>query len=186
MVKTSVTSGVSQLPDDVWEIVGKWCDASIICRLGKTARSLLKLQARLIRGRVSRMCECVFQTEVDRTWITHGMSVVDLARVEACITRPLGACVCCLRLVPLKLGARCIECVGQEAAAFRYGSVHARRCDVRCRASHRKLVYTCPVCEFSSCLQCLCADMSCGMCHMSMHPRLFELLCCVSPPALAQ
>ena len=170
------TCNLTGLPEDVWEDIGKWCDAITIGRLGSAASWLGKVQLRLVRGRVNRMCECVFRALVDRTWVTHGMSVIDLARVEACVASPIGACVCCLKLIPLKLGTRCIECVGQEAVAFRRGSEQARRCDARCRASHKNLVYTCPVCEFSSCLQCLCADMTCGLCHMSLHPRLFELL----------
>ena len=90
--------------------------------------------------------------------------------------RVMRMCVCCLKLVPVKLGARCVECVGQEQLAFRRGSATARRCEARCRTSHSELVYTCPICDFSSCLECLCANMSCGLCHMSLHPRLSELL----------
>jgi hypothetical protein len=176
----SATFGIARLPEEVWEVVGKWCDAETICRIGRTASGLLKLQSRCIRGRVTRMCECVFDTEVNRTWITEGMSVIDLARVEACIMRPIGACVCCLKPTPLKLGSRCVECVGQEALSFQRGSASARRCGAKCRASHDTLVYTCPVCEFSVCLPCLCAEMSCGLCHMSLHPRFFELLSHVS------
>ena len=164
------------LPSDAWECVGEWCDARAICRLAMASRWLHDLRERLVRGRVMRMCECVFLRSVDRTWVTGGMSAIDLARVEACVTSPIGACVCCLKLVPVKLGARCVECVGQEQLAFRRGSATARRCEARCRTSHSELVYTCPICDFSSCLECLCANMSCGLCHMSLHPRLSELL----------
>ena len=78
---------------------------------------------------------------------TGAMNAVDLARTEAWIHAPSGACVCCLRSAPLKLGARCVDCVANESASFEQGSADAPVSPVKCATSHVHSVFTCVLCE---------------------------------------
>ena len=152
-------------------VVGEALPARCVAALAATCASLRLETGRLIGGRVRAHWRAVFDDslEYDEAHVARGMNAVDLCRQEAWLETPCGDCVCCLRPVPLKLGARCIECVGEEHRTFVPGSALARRAGVNCRAVHAgRPIFTCVLCDASLCLACLCADDGCCMCRIHL------------------
>ena len=185
--------------DDALGLCGEYLDAHDIARLSMTCRAMRAAQSRLVGGRLRRarrhpnmgrslQASRTHPTPLPRAgyWrslyrsslpfrefhSTGAMNAVDLARTEAWIHAPSGACVCCLRRAPLKLGARCVDCVANESATFAQGSADAPRSPVKCATSHGPSVFTCPLCEVSSCLQCLVWDRGCSMCRLAVDAEL--------------
>ena len=184
--------------DDALGLCGEYLDAHDIARLSMTCRAMRAAQSRLVGGRLRRALTSehgpwsgfrrTHPTPLPRAGYWRGlyrsnlpfrefhstgaMNAVDLARTEAWIHAPSGACVCCLRRAPLKLGARCVDCVANESATFAQGSADAPRSPVKCATSHGPSVFTCPLCEVSSCLQCLVWDRGCSMCRLAVDAEL--------------
>ena len=153
------------MPDDVLTVVGRHLTAVDIARLRQSCRCAICVVDAAIRGRLTAHYLTVFGTEAPpvRRW---EMECIDLARMEAWLLLPLGRCPCCLRDVPLKLGGRCIECVGQEFEAFVSSSTPLPDTLTRCCSSQAPNVFACPMCECAVCFECMVADRACAICRV--------------------
>eukprot|EP00966_Prymnesium_polylepis_P089560 2073625-Prymnesium_polylepis.2 len=155
---------LSELSHDLLSLLSEHLDARDIYALHATSSTLRAARTRLVGGRVRHYWRNLYRTSSAFRESKCKMSIVDLARTEAQIHAPFGACVCCLRDGP-KLGARCVDCVANEKASFAKGSAEAATSTTRCAHSHTDMVFTCVLCESSTCLECLCNDAACSMCR---------------------
>jgi hypothetical protein len=154
------------MPDDVITVIGRHLTPADIVRLRRSCRSATHMVEAAIRGRLTTHYLTVFRTETPPVRLWETMGAVDLARIEAWLLLPLGRCPCCLRDVPLKLGGRCIECVGQELEAFVASSAPMPDMLTRCCSSEAPNVFACPICECAVCFECMVADRACAMCRV--------------------
>ena len=153
---------IYNITEDVLGLIGEWLDAYEIASLDATCKHLHAARARLIGGRLRTYWRRLYRSSIAYREDKSAMSLTDLARTEARIHR--GNCVCCLRPGP-KLGARCVDCVANETRSFVSSGSPQCLSPIKCAASHVDMVFTCVLCETSSCLECLCKDMSCSMCR---------------------
>lgn len=155
------------MPDDVMTVIGRHLTPADIVRLRRSCRCAMRIVKAAISGRLTAHYLTVFGTEMPpvRRW-GETMECIDIARIEAWLLLPLGRCPCCLRDVPLKLGGRCIECVGQELEAFVSSSTPMPDALTRCCGSQAPDVFACPMCECAVCFECMVADRACAMCRV--------------------
>ena len=162
---------IDRLPPDMFGLIGEHLSAREVIAVVATCHGIGACSGECIGGRVRRHWSCVFgdTATFSESHVISGMGLVDLARLEAWIQAPTGDCVCCLRNIPLKLGAQCIECVGTAEDAFIRGNSTARRTSVKCKSSHDDVIFTCVLCDCSTCLMCMCSDDSCSMCRCHLN-----------------
>ena len=168
------TTELPKLSEDVLSLIGEWLPARSIAALNAACSQLHMAQGRMIAGRVRhwwrrlyRSCDAFYEARAVR----H-LRLTDLARTEAQIQTPFGACVCCLRDGP-KFGAMCVDCVANEEESFAGGvPPQAIASATKCASSHVGMVFTCVLCESSSCLRCLCNDTACSMCRLAVDTDL--------------
>jgi hypothetical protein len=156
--------GLESLAEDALSLIGESLCAHDVAALSATCHSMRAAQRRLIGGRMRHYWRRLYRSSESFRESSAEMSLVDLARTEAHIHGPFGACVCCLKPGP-KLGARCIDCVCNESEAFVKGSPQTAPSPVKCALSHEEMAFTCVLCECSTCLSCLCNDSACSMCR---------------------
>lgn len=153
------------LSDDIFRVVGESFDSATIVRCTRVNHEINRRRFSFIEGRLIYHYKTIFRTTCIPTHLWK-MDCVDLARTEAWIFMPHGSCVCCLRDIPIKLGGRCIECVGAEESAFVPNRQPLLNLYIKCRSSHKNMVFSCFFCQASSCLMCLMADDACAMCRV--------------------
>ena len=164
-----------QLSHDIICIIVSYMNARSIYGLLSTNKSLWVNLDTLIQERVLRLRSIVLNKEyISKT--SNGMNLIDLARLEAWLSVPIGDCVSCLTKINNFASYICSQCRESNSANFKYGSQNAYRCDdIKFTNSHVCMVYTCPICESSTCINCIRNDTSaCAMCRVGFEQAMLK------------